>query len=279
MKKLIILGTGDSIFQPDYDNYTFDIWACGTAFSSNYTKKIKRLDLGFEIHKFDRMVKIFEDAKLLVDYNKYNCPIMVQDQDDKLINEYIEKPITFPIDEVLKFGGKRFYTSTFSYMIVYAAMMGYKDISLYQLLMSADKEYVYEVPCVEYWCNLLTQRENINFSIPEDSELFSSYKLYGYEEYKNQYKVMSRNRWLWEKFDRNLCDYEKMLADLQKNLGVKQTLELLRNNPPADKIQMVYEESCKKSNEIAGKIQNTINDMNLQKGALQIASFYKNMIE
>jgi len=278
-KKLCIVGTGTSIFEPNYDDKNTDIWICGTAFSSNYTDIIKRCDLGFEIHKIERMVKLYEDSKIEVDYNKYNCHIMVQNAKHILTKEIIKQPVTFPLLSVIKYGGKRFYTSTFSYMIVYAAMLGYKDITLNGILLSADKEYIYEVPCIEYWCNLLTQRENIHFSIPEDSELFSSTKLYGYQEYRNEYNVYSRNRWLWEKFDRNLCAYEKLLADLQKNKGVKETLEYIAKNPKAEDIQKLYNECNKIANESASKIQSVINDMNMQKGALQISSFYKNLID
>lgn len=280
MKKLILLGTATSVFNPPYENQDYEFWGTGTCFGNSSTshREIKRIDLGFEIHKMDRMKKLIDEGKDL-QYNKFKCPIMVQNANDKLTREIIEKPITFPLQDMLKFAGKKYFTSSFSYMVVYAAMLGYKDIGLYGILLCFDGEFTFQKPCIEYWCNLLTQRENIHFYVPEDSELFNSSKLYGYDEYKNEYKVKSRSKTLWDIFDKSLGEFELTTNEYQKNQGILQTLDFLQKRPSGEEIQSLYDIALKKATERGAQLKLSVNQMNQFKGALQNMYFYDDKLE
>lgn len=226
MNKLILLGTADSVFEVNYNQEETDFWATGTTFGA-WNSDVKKIDLGFEIHPIEVMKKIAHEN--MIDYNKFDCPILVQDANDPIAKELIKKPITFPLQEVLDYGGVEFYTSTFCYMIVYAAFKGYKDVKLSKILLSSGGEYFLERPGIEYWIEKLTQRENINFHFDEDCELFASKVLYGYKQRPNIYKMKSFKKHLWAKLNNEIGFVEQLTARINKNLGALQAIAMMKS--------------------------------------------------
>ena len=99
-KKLLLLGTAISSFEPDYENNDFEIWGVGSAFGKAH-EDIKRVDLGFEIHPIEQIAKIANERQ--VDYNKFKCPMMVQNANHPLTKQMMKNPKTFPLDDVLAY--------------------------------------------------------------------------------------------------------------------------------------------------------------------------------
>jgi hypothetical protein len=226
-KRLVLLGTAISCFETDWE--LDEYWACGSAFGKAH-ESIKRIDRGFEIHNMDLILKISEER--CVDYNKYDCPIFVQDENNIITKQLIDKPETFPLDDMLKYvdenNKSKYFTSSFCYMIVYAAMMGYKDITLSKILLNADGEYFMERPGVEYWIDTLGVREGIEFHVPEDCEIFSNVALYGYEDRPNIWKMQSRQKYLWEAFVKHYLQNIQLTDLLARATGILYMHDLMK---------------------------------------------------
>lgn len=226
MNKLTLLGTAQSIFPVDFKEKDMEFWGTGTVFSRSI-KGIKKLDLGFEIHNGETMYKITQERD--IDYSIYKCPIMVQNAEDEWTKKIIKNPVTFPLQEVIKYAGVKFFTSTFCYMFVYAAMMGYKDIKFSKILLCSGGEYFLERPGLEYWIEKLTQRENLTVHWDEDCELFGNEILYGYEQRPNIYKLRSYQKHLWSRLHEEFHAIENHTASINKNIGAVECYNLLKS--------------------------------------------------
>jgi len=217
MKKLILLGTAESVFDVPYDDPDYEIWGCGSCFGKAHDD-IKRMDFGFEIHPPTKLVTIIDNKSY--DFKRFGeIPIYVQNADDSLTKQIIPNAKTFPLKEVVEYGGVEFFTSTFCYMFVLAAMMGYKEIYFYKILLNAGQEYFLERPGIEYWIEKLSKKENINVYFPEDCELFFGDILYGYKERPNIYKIKSWRKHLWNQLHISFHNIENLTAKINKYLG------------------------------------------------------------
>lgn len=219
-KKLLLLGTAVTCFEIDYDDYD-DVWAAGPAFGECY-KDIKRIDLGFEIHPIDQMVVIAKERN--VDYNKYKCPVYVQNEKHPITKQLMDKAVTFPLDDMLQYikeiNASICLTDSFCYMIVWAGLMGYKDVLLYKILLTSDLEYYLERPGLEYWIDRLGHAEQIDFRFPEDAEMWSNKILYGYEQRPNLWIMQSRKKYLWDIFSKHFSDIEILSNMLSRYSGM-----------------------------------------------------------
>ncbi len=238
-KKLIILGTATTVFECDYNQENTDYWLCGTAFGQAHSD-IKRADMGFEIHPPDQMFKIAQEKK--IDYNKFgDIPIMVQKTDNEFIKKLINNPVEFPIDELLEYAKVRLFSCSFTYMFVYACMLGYKDISFYKILLASGGEYFLERPGLEYWIEKMIDKEGLKVFFPEDAELFSGNYLYGYEQRPNIYKMQSFKRHLWEQLHNEFHFVENSTAQVNKNLGAMEMFNLMNSGKKEDEIKAILE--------------------------------------
>lgn len=276
-KKLLFLGTANSCFDVNYDDYD-EIWAMSGAFGKCYTD-IPRIDLGFEIHPMDQMIVIAEERD--VDYNKFDCPIFVQDENENIAKQMIKKPLTFPLEDVVQYakelGASKFFTDTYCYMLVYAAMMGYKDVLLYKILLTSDLEYYLERPGVEYWIDWLGHAEHISFSFPEDAEMWTEDILYGYEQRPNLWKMESRKKHLWDCFTHHFYDCENLNGSLNRDTGIMEMFHIM-NNYQAGKIkkediEKILTECRKRIEENSVKIRKSREKYFQFSGAIQTISF------
>jgi len=243
-RSLVLVGTGVTCFELDWNKADCDYWACGPAFGEA-CNDIKKIDLGFEIHPIDQILLISKERN--IDFNKFKCPIFVQNAEHPITKQMIEKPITFPIDDMLQYvkeiNAPVYFTSSFCYMIVYAAMMGYKDVLLYRILLTSDLEYNLERPGMEYWIDRLGHVENINFEFPEDAEMFSGHILYGYEQRPNLWKLESRRKYLWSCFMQNYYQAEELNFLMNKCYGLLEMYSVIKQNIEQEKIDKIIKES------------------------------------
>lgn len=250
MNDLILLGTAKSVFEVDYNKPNTDIWATGTAFGEA-CDDVKRVSLGFEIHPIEKMQ--VEAQIKHIDYNKFNCPVMVQDANNPISKQIINDPVTFPLKEVRKYAGVDFFTSSFCYMLVYGAMLGYKNISFQKILLTSGGEYFLERPGIEYWIEKLTQRENINVTFPEDCELFSGTVLYGYEQRPNIYKMQSFRKHIYDQFMNEFHNVENLTAGINKHLGALECYAMMKQEKDSGKVDIMVKNSKKEIQDLAGK--------------------------
>jgi hypothetical protein len=274
-KKLILLGTAVSCFQPDYNSNDYEFWATGSSFGNEHYD-IKRIDLGFEIHPIGEIAQIAQERQ--VDYNKFDCPIFVQDATHPIAKQLMNKPETFPLDDMLEYAKEnnfaKYFTSSFCYMLVYAAMLGYKDISMYKILLTSDSEYFLERPGVEYWLERLGVAEDITFHFPEDAEFWSGTVLYGFEQRPNIWKLQSRKKYLWEVYMRHFYDIERLVANINRNTGMLEMFHILQR-VDKDKVNKILE-ACKKGLDESSVKYRGSRDKYMQFcGALQTIQFHE----
>ena len=276
-KKILFLGTATSCFDIDFDNYD-EVWAMSGAFGE-FFDDIPKIDLGFEIHPMDQMIKIADERK--VNYNKFNCPIFVQDENCNIAKALMEKPKTYPLNDVLQYvkeiGASKFFTDTYCYMLAYAGMMGYKSVTFYRILLTSDLEYYLERPAIEYWIDYLGHKENMSFYFPEDAEMWTEEILYGYEQRPNLWKLESRKKYLFEVFQHHFYDCEAINANLNRCGGLLEMFHLLRslkeNKIKEEDINKIVDECRQTIERDSVKFQKSREKYFQFSGAIQAISF------
>lgn len=273
-KKLVLLGTAVSCFETNFELENTEYWAVGSSFGEAHSK-IKKIDLGFEIHPMDQIVLIAREKN--VNYNRYKCPIFVQNAEHPISKQLIEKPLTFPIDDLLQYikemNASKYLTSSFCYMILYASMMGYKNIALHKILLTSDQEYFLERPGLEYWIDMLGQKEGIDFNFPEDAEMWSSSVLYGYEERPNLWKIESRKKYLWDVFMKHFVDCETLSGLMNRAGGILEMFHVMEKIDDKEKIKKIVDECRATIEEKSAKLKKSRDKFFQFSGALQTFSF------
>jgi hypothetical protein len=87
--------------------------------------------------------------------------------------------VRYPIEEVIDLVGQ-YLTSSASYMIALAILMGYKQMALFGFEMSHDSEYGYQKPSAEYLIGF-AKGKGIEVLIPPNCALLRA-NLYAYED-------------------------------------------------------------------------------------------------
>lgn len=94
--------------------------------------------------------------------------------------EDIPGSVTYPLGEVTKLLGRKYYRSGFSYMAGLAMLMGYKRIELYGFEMGTETEYHYQKPNGE-WLLGIAHGLGIDVYLPDNCSLLTG-PVYGYED-------------------------------------------------------------------------------------------------
>lgn len=102
--KVAIVGKLDSKKYAPYNDFTWDIWTL------NYFQDVPRVDLLFDIHT--------HNANPQANITRAN----------------------YPFKEAEALVGGNYYNNTFSYMIAYGILKGYKEIALYGARFIVDEE-------------------------------------------------------------------------------------------------------------------------------------------
>jgi hypothetical protein len=219
MKKLALVGTARSIYNLPESGY--DIWAAGSVAFSD----IKKVDVIFELHKRARIKQSIDEGCF---YNRFQCPIYVQDIYE--VESLIECPVIFPKDDIIRHFNylnidKGYFNSTIAWMLAFAIMQGYEEITLFGIHLSHESEYFYQRPCVEFWIAIALEK-GIKVNIPKDSDILNHHYLYGYEDIPiATEKIMSKK--LHIEIERRKCfnDYVNAVIILNQMEGMKAGLE------------------------------------------------------
>lgn len=114
-----------------------------------------------------------------------NCTIYMQ----KHWPNAIPLSIPYPLDEVVNyFSGKgfdmslcRYLTNTISYEIALAICLGFKEIQIWGVDMSAGTEYENQRPSCEFWAGVASGM-GVRVFVPAESDLLKTRFMYGFEE-------------------------------------------------------------------------------------------------
>ena len=136
-------------------------------------------DKWFELHDLTSPSKNTKEHQSFL--QTCTVPVYVQKK-----YEHLPNAIVFPFEEIFAwmankgFGGSRYFTNTIAYLIMFAAMSGFKEIGIYGVDMATRSEYQGQRACAEYMLGLC-EGLGIKVYIPQSSELLKCTQLYAIE--------------------------------------------------------------------------------------------------
>lgn len=156
-----------------------EIWCLNEMYKVAPEIKNFRASRWFEIHDLTTASKNTKEHQSFL--QTVTVPLYVQKK-----YEHLPNAIPFPFEEIFAwmadkgFGGSKYFTNTISYLIMFAAMSGFKEISVYGVDMSTDSEYMHQKASAEYMIGLC-EGMGIKVYIPPSSELLKCNQLYAVE--------------------------------------------------------------------------------------------------
>jgi hypothetical protein len=258
-----------------FNDPTFDLWGMNEAATLELKNGEERWWKGgetawFQIHpKWDFMRRNNRN-----DYNHWrwlqgrdgSIPIFMQ-------HKFKDVPgsVRYPLEELLDLTGQ-YLTSSFSYMMGLAILMGYKEIALFGFEMSHDSEYIYQKAGAEYLLGF-AKGMGINVMLPPNCSLLRG-NLYAYEDLRaaDRTYLGATKEHIEMDLDRDLEVQHRVAGKLELLNELLEPIaplaedekpnalraELLGNNPPmpvrmylANLVNPVTEEYRKASNQYA----------------------------
>lgn len=191
LKVAIIGKASNSQMLAPFEDESWQVWGLSNAYC-----EIPRWDVWFELHdwEYHRRVNPEHYHWLLKDHKK---PVYAFE--DKYCGSLCAKK--FPLDEVMKMFGNhfngldkfRYWTNTPSYMMALAILKGATHIGLWGVDMAMSDEYAYQRPSCELMIGACLAK-GIHVTIPPESSLCKSRRLYGYETHNEDGYVEVRTR-------------------------------------------------------------------------------------
>jgi hypothetical protein len=165
--KVAIVGFTASRNLAPWNDPEYEIWGMNALFLH---PEVKRASRWFDLHRFDTI-----DTRRKEWYQKqFSGPIYLQEKEAT-----VKSSIAFPKDEVEKYFNDDYFTSSVAWILALAIKLGYKEIHMYGIDMSAEHEYFGQRPCVEYWMGIAKGR-GIKTYVPPVSDLTAATHQYGY---------------------------------------------------------------------------------------------------
>lgn len=193
--KLVIVGTANTWNKAPYDDDSFDFWGLNGLHGFTDPAGVSpRFQMWFQIHKKER---VFEQEHHLAWLKACPLPILMQDHYDE-----IPTSIRYPKEEITS-RYRSYFESTFSWMFTLAMEMGYEEIQVFGVHVSAESEYVLQRPNVEYLLGLAEGR-GIKVHVPVEADILQSRVIYGYQDKKQ----------IIDKIDHEIEQLEKRLQEV-----------------------------------------------------------------
>ena len=193
--KLVILGCLDTFADAPFDDDSFEIWGMNYLWRKFEGVENARADVWWEIHtphtRTDEHLDWLEACQM---------PVIMQETHLTIPNS-----VKYPLDEIIKEYGRRYFLCTMNYQIALAMYMGYKEIHMYGFNMILGDDLIQRWS-VEYWLGRAEQ-SGIKIFLPDDCDMLKSPYLYGYEAdntlavYISKYMGELQNKAL-----SNICD-------------------------------------------------------------------------
>lgn len=175
-KKLLILGTSNSLQYAPLDDPSFEIWALNDMFTL-----IPKADRWFEIHtryEIERLRCRNSKVNYLGWLQTTEIPVYMQE-----VHADIPASVKYPLEEMMRKFNTRMFGSTVDYEMALALSEGYKEIHIYGVDMAVNAEYHEQRPSLYFWLGIALGM-GVKIFLPESCDLLKGYFMYGYEEKK-----------------------------------------------------------------------------------------------
>jgi hypothetical protein len=252
-KKVAIVGTSHSWHMAPFDNMDYEIWGVNNAFINTQDRRCTRwFDVHFIEKHGDKWFRRWSPEfrgrtvnQYLEDLKKLPCPVYMQQKWPEIPNSE-----RFPIETIVARFGK-YITNSISMQMAFAMHLGFGEIALYGVDMSAGTEWEYQRPNCEYFIGLAVGM-GIKVFIPGESDLIKTMFMYAYEEREKAEwtkKTDSLKKAMNQKINRlqeemsilqNQLEEKKIM--LHQSVGSKQSLVELRKLWVSDFGQWHYPE-------------------------------------
>ena len=207
--KLCIIGTANSWDKAPYNDESFDFWGLnGLHGFTDQAGLSPRFTMWFQIHKKDR---VWEQPHHLSWLKNCPLPIIMQDH-------YKEIPtsIRYPKEEIQE-KYRPYFESSFAWMFTLAMEMGYKEIQVFGVHVSAESEYVLQRPNVEYLLGL-AEGKGIKIYVPPEADILQSRIIYGYQDKKGVLEKIDHEIEQLEKRKNEIAQKKQQLALFEAKL-------------------------------------------------------------
>lgn len=238
-KKVAIVGTSHSWMMAPFDDPSFEIWGVNNGFLNTGGKRCTRW---FDVHCienrngkwFRRWVPDFRGRTVndyIEDLKKVPCLVYMAQKWPEIPNS-----VRFPIEEVVARFGK-YITNSISMQMAFALHLGFGEIHLYGVDMSAGTEWEYQRPNAEYFIGMAVGM-GVKVYIPGESDLVKTLFMYAYEEreksdWVKKTEVIEKNMNIkMNRTHQEIMMLEAQIADkrrmLEQNIGAKQGISEMR---------------------------------------------------
>jgi hypothetical protein len=163
--KVAVLGFGKTSRDlAPYDDPSWDIWGCNGTWTI-----AKRLTCIFDLHA----PWIYEwemqrrPAGHVEHLRRFDGAVYLIEQRSDIPNS-----ISYPLDDVIRYLGRPYLTSSIAMMVALAMMRGVTEIALYGVEMATASEYADQRPCLE-WLLGLVEGRGITVTLPKDCPILS----------------------------------------------------------------------------------------------------------
>jgi len=210
--KIAILGSAEATRDlAPFDDPSWEIWGLAWRFYDH-----PRMDKAFEVH----------DPSIWHEYLKpeiYSAWLQKpEDADGNPIDVYMlphvaaQYPATkaYPVADAEQLMGRRYFTSSFSYMLAKAIMDGATEIGIWGVDLVSDEEYMQQRPAAEFLLGI-AQAKGIKVTIPEQSALLKASHVYGFEDIRFGDPVEERYKAKAESYREKIQDLKAQIFTLE----------------------------------------------------------------
>jgi len=157
-----------------WDDTSYEFWGC----NEGYVQDFPKIDRWFQIHIFES----FSRAENPNDPNHFKW--LQQEHPFEIYMkrkfQFAPSSVGYPLDELVMMFGRRYFRSSFDYMIAMALAEGYTTIGVYGFEMASGTEYEYQRPSAEYWIGR-AEGMGVKIELPLNANLLRG-TLYGMED-------------------------------------------------------------------------------------------------
>lgn len=164
-----------------WDDDTIEKWGINEGYMLFTEEEMSKVDRWFQLHPpwdYKRKVNKSDPEHDLWMRRKHPFPVYM-----KKAYKSVPTSVAYPIEEIVDFFGRSYFTCTFAYQIALALYEGASEIQLYGLEMLAPTEIIEDQRgCVEYWCGR-AEGMGVTVTVPPTARLLGQFhKLYALEK-------------------------------------------------------------------------------------------------
>ena len=173
-KKVCLVGFAITTRKQTPWDEDYEFWGC----NEGYVQDFPKIDRWFQIHPYIS----FSRADNMNDPKHFEW--LMQEHDFEIYMQekfpFVPSAEKYPLDIYTQWYGRRYFRSSFDYMMAMAIMEGYEEIGIFGFEMASNTEYHHQRPSAEYW---IGRAEGMGITIREPNgwNLLRG-SLYGYED-------------------------------------------------------------------------------------------------